>query len=279
MKAVPFHPGALPLECSSGFRRIVVQKHIDKIAQARAIAVPPFVEEADINQFYGLRNNIPASLSANAPPLNVDIRLLGNTRITAAEPMAFFPNHVLSWSDALYRLVQHGWKPSEITTYINYLRDYDNSSPAAIKPDTIRERMCRADKHVFGMTWSVTNRPKFTTKFFTAENWVVAQIIYNGAWGGLVGYYPVDLAEGLKHWPTGSEERLLTCAVRHGIPNGHRYVKLSHLQNCLQNFQIGFPLLPPTAIMGVEVSILIWPARMSWEASLAGKRDGTQLVA
>jgi hypothetical protein len=176
----------------------------------------------------------------------VDIRLLGNLRITAAEILTFFPNH-LKWVDATYRLVQNGWTPAEITSYVNYVRQL--SGDAAEKTSHVRELGKKAEKEITGLyTGAYSIRPRFKTINFTAKTWAFPKLL--GMDAQPIDYFLVDLADGVVHWPLFSGAHLFTRVIRFAVDRGYRYVRLSQIHDFIRDFNLRLPLLPAMALMG-----------------------------
>lgn len=234
-----------------GELRISAQDAIERREAIQNVRPAPFVQDNDVAQFHASISQLYTDpLASASTSVAVDIRLLGNIRITAAEIIAFFPNHVLKWDDALYRLIQNGWTTNDISGYFNYTRQL--SGDATLTKGMVSDRVKRSNLYILGRSMgSASGRPRFKTAFFTTKGWVLPQAAKGGVYGHPIDHFLVDLAEGLVNWPRGSGARLLTRAVEFAVRHGYRHVKLSQFHNFVHAYQINLPLLPPMATRGL----------------------------
>lgn len=231
-----------------GLQRIETQAMVEHLAARQGVPIPPVLDD-DISRYFKWHKDKPMNaLQSFTTPMNVDIRLLGRIRITAAEIIAFFPNH-LRWHDGIYRLIQNGWASREIAGYFNYVRQL--SGEDAVSQDAIRGMNRNADMMITGKyRGQGKSRPRFKTTCFTAKTWI-PQLKVTGPESRVIDYFLVDLADGLAHWPTGNGARLLTRAVQFAMQHNYRDVRLSQIHDFIQINRLGWPLLRPMARMGL----------------------------
>ncbi|KAF2279524.1 uncharacterized protein EI97DRAFT_482034 [Westerdykella ornata] len=229
-----------------GLQRILTHMEVEDLAALSQVPVP-FPTDEEVAQYFRSQKEKPMHpFISHSTPANVDICLLGRIRITAAEIMAFFPNHI-EWNDAIFRLVQNSWTRREIAGYINYVRQLPSS--AAVTRERISHWARMADRQIMvGSPINAHRRPGFKTVFFTPEKWELPKLSRLEA--DPIDYFLVDLAEGVVNWPTGSGARLLTRAIRLAQQQGHRYVKLSQIHEFMRVHKVHLPLLRPMAIRG-----------------------------
>ena len=235
-----------------GLQRITTQQAVDKAAQEQNILSPPILD-TDVTRYWSSHQTKPThALKSFATPVNIDIRILGNLRITAAEIIAFFPNH-FKWHDCIFRLVQNGWPHADIAKYINHIRQLDGANAETGK--NIAAHSNAATKALLGASRKDLKKKvdlKWRTTCFVTKDWLPPSQIGGHEVHLIQDYFLVDLAEGLVKWPTGSGARILTRAVQTAVHYGHRHIRLSQLGQYVRDAEINRPWLQPMAMRGLD---------------------------
>ena len=154
---------------------------------------------------------------SHAPPVSVDIRLLGDIYITTHELLTFFPGHIAYWRDYVYRLGAANWSNAETVVFIYMVRGqlaYTNQVAGMVHRDQSRFQKFRV---------SVGLNHGDEVPFFndlTCTQWVdprpdntLGSILSTQ----LIDYYVSALAEGVppENFPTGDNAGPLTDLIRH----------------------------------------------------------------
>ncbi|KAF2742313.1 hypothetical protein M011DRAFT_481805 [Sporormia fimetaria CBS 119925] len=207
-----------------GLQRIQTQLFVEREARDRILHLQyPLVTDEEVTNYFQHHINRPKhAIESYSTPVNVDIRLLGNIRITAAELLAYFPNH-MKWYDAIYRLVQNGWSADNIAAYMNYARQL--SGNISYKKSTMKDRALLARRMILGPGKAL---PSFKGTSFTAKGWAFPPL--QGLEARPTDYYLVDLVDGVVNRPTGKAAGLLTRAIEMAFKNNWKHVRLSHVE-------------------------------------------------
>ncbi|KAF2649625.1 hypothetical protein K491DRAFT_721515 [Lophiostoma macrostomum CBS 122681] len=245
---------------SFGHQRILTTNAVELAAAEKRMPAKeiPLTLDSDVKRYFKWHHSGTKKFDALvsfSPPLNVDLRLLGNLRVTAAELLTFFPNHI-RWHDYIFRLRQNGWSNKHVAGYLNYARQL--SGDDAKKMTWVQQAVREADESILGFKGTkerpLTNRPAFRTTGFSCVNWTPYPKL-QGNDAILVDYYLVDLVDGVVNMPEGNGARLLTRAVRFAVDHNHRYVKMSQIPEFLQEWpEIVEPMLKPMACMGLDAN-------------------------
>jgi hypothetical protein len=221
-----------------GLQRMLTHDLVSSVA-ARLHVPMPSISDADVRLFCHSEDSPFQPLRSTIPPVYVDIRYLCNMEISAEEILTFFPGH-LKWHDAIFRLAQNGWAPSDMSNYVNFARDLE--PPNRMRANTVLKLVQAADQVIlYRQNGSTIGRPSWRTTNFTTNGWVP----YTGRYAfGTIDYFLVDLADGVVNFPEGDGARLLTRAVRLAVAQGHVGVRLSEIQQYIRVNLLIFPPLP-----------------------------------
>lgn len=231
-----------------GLQRIITHAFVEQ--QATKLDTPmPRITDDDIYKYCYSPKSPLHIIRSTVPPEDIDLRFLGNIEISAEELLSFFPQH-LKWHDAIYRLVQNGWTPTDMAQFINHARGLTKPNVKGYAANTLLKWLQAADKAILGKEKSgCKDRHAWKTTCFTMKGWVPCS---HSVSQGLFDYFLVDLASGLLHWPEGDGARLLTRGVRFAVTRGHRDVKLSQIEQYVRANLLIYPLLRPLGTQMVE---------------------------
>ncbi|KAF2108771.1 hypothetical protein BDV96DRAFT_670336 [Lophiotrema nucula] len=227
-----------------GYQRIKTFERLALLATKSNAPIPSFSDE-NVKGFFSAHASkvrFDHMIKSTAPPIDVDIRLLGKVRITTAELLTFFPLHI-KWYDYIYRFIQNGWKVNDIAGYINYARQTDKAD--AIRANSLIAYQQDADEAIINnRKQGSKSRPLFKTTCFTTEKWMVP---VDKKWNTLLrvcDYFLIDLADGVVNYPQNEHARLLTKAVQHAFEHDHHDVKISGIGAYAQKHGLGEGLEP-----------------------------------
>ncbi|KAF2788978.1 hypothetical protein K505DRAFT_254307 [Melanomma pulvis-pyrius CBS 109.77] len=178
-------------------------------------------------------------LMSRCTPDCVDIRLLGNVHITAEEILSFFPLHTL-WREIMVRLSINSWSAAQIVEFIYYSRQ--------LKDDNCIQRTTVQHQKQTAMRWRAESGrinnpiPYALGGIDTARGSHISN-------RELIDYYIVDLANGGEdaltkcyRFPLGEGEGALTRAIRHALLHNHNWIRLSQVEQYVQDFGLGHNL-------------------------------------
>ncbi|KAF2818852.1 hypothetical protein CC86DRAFT_432582 [Ophiobolus disseminans] len=171
-----------------------------------------------------------------APPVNVNIALLGDVEFTLQELLSYFPSHYM-WPKGANRLVRSGMIAGDITNMINMVRQL--SGDAAKNSSTIRSSITNASaKASEGSNGSMSrDEQESEVHSYTAETWTHDN-------PDLVDYPILGLMHGLLELPQGVDAGPLTQLIVWCRETARYDVLLSAVPDVLQEAGISSLIEP-----------------------------------
>ncbi|KAF2818820.1 hypothetical protein CC86DRAFT_472489 [Ophiobolus disseminans] len=190
-------------------------------------------------------------IGRDAPPKNLDIRILGDLELTVDELAAFFPNHY-PWIAYMARFQKGSWEPTAVARLICHFRGFSGIDDAKLIDRERNKLHKQKDKCELSLVNDgiTNNEEKHIDSGYTLGTWISPigreRNRKAPAWRcGLVDDIPlIELADGLAHWPSGKGVRHLTRAVRHVVALADHAVMLSDVQDFIDEHDLGQGLGP-----------------------------------
>ncbi|ORY16797.1 hypothetical protein BCR34DRAFT_611372 [Clohesyomyces aquaticus] len=171
-----------------------------------------------------------------APPPNVDIRLIP-FEVTAQELVCMFTRHV-AWPELLHRLMQNGWILKDVILAINLHRQC--WPPGYQSTNWLRSFLKKSEEAISRTLGPAAIQP---VNIFTVSQWSFPSQEMEGS-STPVDCRIVDLANGIKVWPSGTGAHILTQVIRSAVDHGRTDVGLSQLPQYLAMNSLGNGLAP-----------------------------------
>ncbi|KAF2676888.1 hypothetical protein K458DRAFT_396467 [Lentithecium fluviatile CBS 122367] len=194
------------------------------------------------------------ALWSQAPPDFVDVRLLGDVEVTAAELMTFFPAHH-DWHDFYHRLWENGWERGHISGYINWARS--RLAPDILLANSLSTYVTHM--HTEFHTAYNGNAPRCLgdarnhqpVTDFTLKNWAPSPEMLRPDRDRMIDYPVIELVRGvpLSRLPTGEGRRLLTRVVEEVVRTNDHDLMLSQVSGyaAANGVDLGLTPMPPDA--------------------------------
>ncbi|KAF2108768.1 hypothetical protein BDV96DRAFT_652382 [Lophiotrema nucula] len=183
-----------------------------------------------------------------ATPTNVDIRLIGNVPLTAAEILSFFPLHYNNkhFQD---RFLSAGMTGNiEVVGFINHRR-------AVVAPFLLHGNTYSTYK-INLHNGRVPSQSKFSGPVtdLTPQSWDFSTLNHGPLDGVPIDYPLIETARGVDRalWPQGEDAGLYTSALAHAFDRGH-HVMLSELERYI--YEQGLSLAASTSYTNLHPDV------------------------
>lgn len=158
---------------------------------------------------------------SNAPVYNVDLRLLGDVRISHEELIVWFPDHLSHWPDAVHRLHNAGWNTRPIMDLMYTSRGLGRAKMATADYKMFENDRSRLTHYRMNLKVPVITPDSVLTPYtdLTLAQWEAPRrgylAIQNNRLQKYTDYYVRDLADYVvEHkWPNGNARGALTCVI------------------------------------------------------------------